>query len=69
MLLKKRRHKLTAAIEGNELVVRVPIESYHTSGSGNSKLFAKGQVKIPLSDGKTGTVQLNAYVPMKQFAL
>lgn len=54
---------------GKELVVRIPVEPYATSSTGGSKLFAKGSAKIPMGDGKTGTVQLNAYVPMKQFAL
>lgn len=52
--------------QANKLIVEVPLQAPTPSGSGNSKLIAKGNVKIPFG-GKTATIQVNGFIPMKQY--
>jgi len=66
-----------AKFKNGKLIIEVELETPRTSGSGGSKLFAQGSVKIPITTesgaheilhGKPATIQVNAYVPIKHFA-
>jgi len=58
--------EITAEVKDGVLNISVPVSELKLSSSGNSKLFATGSCKIQ-HEGKNATVQVNGYIPIKEF--
>jgi len=58
--------EMKAEVKDGMLLVSMPVSELKLSSSGNSKLFATGSCKID-HEGKKATVQINGYIPIKEF--
>ncbi len=59
---------MNATIEGNELVIRMPLQKPTPSATGKTLVVAssRGNVKTSAQvDGKPITIGVNAYIPVK----
>jgi len=58
--------EMKAEVKDGMLLVSMPVSELKLSSSGNSKLFATGSCKIDYKS-KKATVQINGYIPIKEF--